>query len=192
MRRYLTIGLLFGVMAAPARAQEAHPLDLGYATQDLKFTVIDLVGKTQDLKFTLIDLAGKTQDLQVKETATEIRIALAADVLFDFDKSTIRPAAADALKKVASMIRDHPGVTVLIEGHTDGKGSDAYNQPLSEQRATSMRDWLLAKEGLKGVKFATKGFGSKQPVAPNAKPDGSDDPDGRQKNRRVEIVIAKE
>jgi outer membrane protein OmpA-like peptidoglycan-associated protein len=70
-------------------------------------------------------------------------------------------------------------------------GSDFYNQRLSDQRAEAVRKWLVSKEGLKGVKFATKGYGVKNPVAPNTRPDGSDNPDGRQKNRRVEITVKK-
>ncbi len=144
-----------------------------------------------DLIFTVKDLGGKVQDLQVKETRTEIRIALSADVLFDFDKADIRPDAKSALKQAADIIREKARGMVRVEGHTDSKGSDTYNQKLSERRANSVRDWLVKKEGLKDVKFETKGFGSKKPVAPNTKPDGSDDQEGRQKNRRVEIVVKK-
>jgi outer membrane protein OmpA-like peptidoglycan-associated protein len=136
-------------------------------------------------------MAGKTEALNVKETATEIRIELAADVLFDFDKADIRQDAASALHQVADIIRDKGrGRAVRIEGHTDAKGSEAYNQKLSDRRAQSVQQWLAQKEGLKG-RMATQGFGPRKPVAPNNKPDGADDPEGRQKNRRVEIVLAK-
>ena len=144
-----------------------------------------------DLVFKVEDLAGKIQDLQVKETDVEIRIELAADVLFDFDKADIRPDAQNALKQAADIVRDKAKGTVRVEGHTDGKGSESYNQKLSDRRANSVKDWFVKKEGLKNVKFSTRGFGAKNPVAPNTKTDGSDDPDGRQKNRRVEIVISK-
>jgi outer membrane protein OmpA-like peptidoglycan-associated protein len=147
--------------------------------------------KVIDLVFTVKDLGGKVQDLQIKETKTEIRIALAADVLFDFDKADIRPDAKSALKQAADIIREKAKGTVRIEGHTDSKGSDSYNQKLSERRANSVKDWLVKKEGLKDKKFETKGYGAKKPAVPNTKPDGSDDPEGRQKNRRVEIVIGK-
>ena len=153
---------------------------------------VDLVFSTKDLIFTVDDVGGKTKDLEVKETKTEIHIELAADVLFDFDKSTLRPTARDALKQAASIIRDNAKhSTVRIDGYTDAKGSDPYNQRLSDRRAESVRNWFVTNEGLKGVKFVTKGFGAKNPVAPNTKPDGSDDPDGRQKNRRVEITVKK-
>src|SRR5271157_3196071 len=111
-------------------AVTAHAQDIGGRTVDLAYAPpIDLVFATSDLKFTVIDLGGKTEDLQVKETATEIRIELAADVLFDFDKSTIKPEAASALHTVALIIRDRGnGRAVRIDGHTDGKGSVSYNQ----------------------------------------------------------------
>jgi len=131
-----------------------------------------------------------TKGLGVTETADEVRIALAADVLFDFDKSDITDKAADALGKAAEIIRKHkPRGAVRIEGHTDAKGAADYNQGLSQRRAEAVKAWLAANGKLKGVKFSTQGFGAQRPVAPNAKPDASDDPEGRQKNRRVEIVI---
>jgi outer membrane protein OmpA-like peptidoglycan-associated protein len=206
MRRFLAIGLLLWAFAAPAAAQEGRTLDLAGKTVDLKFTTTDLRFTTVDLrsaaadlksaaanlKPNAIDVGGKVQDLQVRETATEIRIELAADVLFDFDKATIRPEAATALHNVAEIIRDKgKGRGVRIDGHTDGKGSDAYNQKLSERRAASVKQWLADREGLGQLKMTTQGFGARQPVAPNVRPDGSDDPVGRQKNRRVEIVLAK-
>ena len=179
-----------GIVAAatPAAAQPSPAA----TQQNLAGTTKDLVFLTEDLIFTVDDLAGKTKDLEVKETKTEIHIDLAADVLFDFDKSTLRPTARDALHQAASIIRDNAkGSTVRIDGYTDSKGSDPYNQRLSDRRAESVRNWFVTKEGLKDVDFATKGYGARNPVAPNTKPDGSDDPDGRQKNRRVEITVKK-
>ena len=152
--------------------------------ENLKMQVLDLIFKVEDI-------GGKILDLQVKETDMEIRIELAADVLFDFDKADIRRQAQDALKQVGVIIKDKARGAVRIEGHTDSKGSDAYNQKLSERRAQSVRDWLVKNEGLKNVRFATTGFGAQKPAVSNTKPDGSDDPEGRQKNRRVEIVIGK-
>ena len=174
--RPVAVALLVTLARAAAAAQEAAPADL-------KLKVLDLVFKVEDF-------GGQVVDLKVKETDTDVRIELAADVLFEFDKATLLPKAEATLAKAAAFIRERAAGNVRIEGHTDAKGDDAYNQRLSERRATSVRQWL-AKQGLRGVTFSSKGFGETQPVAPNAKPDGSDDPDGRQKNRRVEIVIAK-
>ena len=147
--------------------------------------------KVIDLVFRVQDMGGRVQDLNVKETTTEVRIELAADVLFDFDKAEILPKAGQTLAQAAQIVREKAKGTVRIEGYTDAKGSDAYNQKLSDRRAASVKTWFVSKEKLGAVKFETQGFGAKKPVAPNTKPDGSDDPDGRQKNRRVEIVFGR-
>jgi outer membrane protein OmpA-like peptidoglycan-associated protein len=148
--------------------------------------------KVIDLVFRVENTAGAIQDLEVKETPTEVTIELAADVLFDFDKSDLLPKAQDTLQKAADVIKERASgkATVRIGGHTDAKGSDSYNQSLSLRRADSVKHWFTS-HGLGNLQFATSGFGAKQPVAPNTKPDGSDDPEGRAKNRRVEIVISK-
>jgi outer membrane protein OmpA-like peptidoglycan-associated protein len=78
---------------------------------------------------------------------------------------------------------------VRVEGHTDAKGSDEYNQALSERRAASVRTWFVQAAKLPAKSVTAVGFGERQPVADNEKPDGSDDPEGRQKNRRVEVVV---
>lgn len=171
--------------ASALTAQESKP------ASELKGNVVDLIFTVQDLGGEAQDLGGKVQDLQIKETATEVRIELAADVLFDFDKADIKPQAQQALKQAASVIREKAKSTVRIEGHTDAKGSDPYNQKLSLRRANSVKDWLVQKEGLKNMKFSTAGHGAKKPVASNSKSDGSDDPEGRQKNRRVDIIAKK-
>jgi outer membrane protein OmpA-like peptidoglycan-associated protein len=156
-----------------------------------QFKIGDLVYRVDNLVYRVDSIGGVVQDIEIKETATEVRVDMAADVLFDFDKADLLPKADETLKKAADFIRDHAkGGAVRIEGHTDAKGNDAYNQKLSERRAASVKNWFVA-HGLSSMKFSTEGFGAKKPVAPNTKPDGSDDPDGRQKNRRVELVIKK-
>jgi outer membrane protein OmpA-like peptidoglycan-associated protein len=137
-----------------------------------------------------LGIEGALKDLGAKVTDTEIRIDLAADVLFDFDKATLKKEAEPSLQKVATVLKANPGAKTTIEGHTDGKGADAYNQTLSEQRAASVKQWLV-DAGVNGAAIATRGLGKTKPVAHNVKPDGSDDPEGRAKNRRVEIVVRK-
>jgi outer membrane protein OmpA-like peptidoglycan-associated protein len=146
--------------------------------------------KVLDLVFKVEDFGAKSVDFAVKETDTEVRIELAADVLFDFDKATLRPQAEDSLSRAAGLVKERAGGAVRIEGHTDNKGNDAYNQRLSERRAEAVRQWFV-RHGMGTLQFSVQGFGETRPVAPNTRPDGSDDPDGRQKNRRVEIVISK-
>ncbi len=119
----------------------------------------------------------------------ETRFRLTADVLFDFDRAELRPQAEGVLRDVARQIRERGArVGVRVEGHTDALGTDAYNDALSLRRAEAVRSWLLGPGGLPRGAIEAQGVGKRQPVAPNAKPDGSDDPVGRQQNRRVEIV----
>ena len=94
------------------------------------------------------------------------------------------------LSKAAALVRQRAKGTVRVEGHTDAKGGADYNLRLSDRRAASVVNWFRTKGGLSNMTFATNGFGATQPVAPNQKPDGSDDPEGRQKNRRVEIILS--
>jgi outer membrane protein OmpA-like peptidoglycan-associated protein len=157
-----------------------------------KLESIDLKTTVEDLNYRTEPVAGAVQALAVKETPTEIRIELAADVLFDFDKADIRPDAAKVLAEAAEVVRSHGTRRVVIEGHTDAKGTEQYNQRLSERRAQAVKRWFQERGGLKTASLETRGWGAKKPVAPNANPDGSDNPEGRQKNRRVEIVIAKQ
>lgn len=133
---------------------------------------------------------GLIADLNAKVIGQEIAIELPGDVLFEFDKADIRQAAEPTLEKVAALLAAHPKAKVRIEGHSDAKGDAQYNQKLSERRADAVKKWLVAK-GAVAAQLSARGFGKTKPVAPNAKPDGSDDPDGRQKNRRVEIRIQK-
>jgi outer membrane protein OmpA-like peptidoglycan-associated protein len=179
------VALLLLFSGLPTRAQ---PGPVGEPPKsippDAKRTILDL-------KYEVQDLVPKMQDLQVNETDTEVHIDLAADVLFDFDKSDILPRAQQTLHQAAEIIRDKEKGLVQIEGYTDARGSDVYNQKLSERRAKTVRDWMMNKESLKHVHFSIGGFGTSKPVAPNTKPDGTDNPEGRQKNRRVEIIVKK-
>lgn len=125
-------------------------------------------------------------ELNARRSNGTIVVDLPADVMFDFDKAVIRPDAEPALDKAAEVLKSYPTAKVTIGGHTDAKGDDAYNEALSMRRAKAVADRLA---GPAGRTLAAEGFGEKQPVAPNAHADGSDDPQGRQKNRRVEIRI---
>jgi outer membrane protein OmpA-like peptidoglycan-associated protein len=126
--------------------------------------------------------------LGARQEGDRIIVALPSDVLFDFDKSDIRPDARAVLGQLSGILLAMPKSPVEIIGHTDAKGSDDYNQRLSEERATSVRKWLV-QLGVTDNRLTTDGKGEAEPVAPNENADGSDDPAGRQKNRRVEFVI---
>lgn len=144
--------------------------------------VLEITGVTRGVEGLLKDLGAKVRE-------HEISIELAADVMFDFNKYDIKPEAAQTLQKVAQVIQGYDKGPIVIGGHTDSVGSDQHNLKLSDQRAMSVKTWLVQNGKIPAARISTKGWGETKPVAPNSKPDGSDDPEGRQKNRRVEIVI---
>lgn len=161
-----------------------------------KGKVLPIQGKVTGIKGLGLGVSGKTEalaaaltDLGAKSTETEIRIELSSDILFDFDKADLKPQALPQLEKVATVMRSYQNASSTIEGHTDNKGTRAYNQRLSERRADSVRGWLIAHSVTNPM--STQGLAETKPIAPNSHPDGRDNPEGRQKNRRVEIVIKK-
>ncbi|HYL97989.1 MAG TPA: OmpA family protein, partial [Blastocatellia bacterium] len=119
-----------------------------------------------------------------RDTARGLIVSL-SDVLFDTGKSTLRPEAREKLAKISGIVLAYPDLRLAIEGNTDSVGSDAMNQALSEQRAGSVRDYL-AKQNIPGASMTSQGFGKTQPVASN------DTAEGRQQNRRVELVVSGE
>jgi outer membrane protein OmpA-like peptidoglycan-associated protein len=120
--------------------------------------------------------------LQTRDTARGLIVNM-SDVLFDTAKYSLRPLAREKLAKVAGIVSGHPGLKLDVEGHTDSVGGDEYNQQLSEQRGGSVRDFLI-EEGMSASSVTSRGFGKTQPVATN------DTAEGRQQNRRVELVIS--
>lgn len=125
--------------------------------------------------------------LGAEQTATEVTIRLPGSVLFDFNSAAIRPDAERALSDVAAVLAGYPNRPARIEGHTDSIASEAYNLDLSKRRAESVRAWLVSHgaNAADAKRLTTAGLGESHPVADNATAAG------RQKNRRVEIVIAK-
>jgi outer membrane protein OmpA-like peptidoglycan-associated protein len=123
--------------------------------------------------------------LETRDTARGLIVNM-SDVLFDTAKYTLRPEARERLAKVAGILLGHQGLKLEVEGHTDSVGGEAYNQNLSEQRAGSVRDYLI-HQGISRLDLPpAKGFGKSQPVATN------DTATGRQRNRRVEIIVSGE
>ena len=122
--------------------------------------------------------------LQTRDTARGLIVNM-SDVLFDTGKYSLRPLAREKLAKVAGIVSGHPGLRLDVEGHTDSVGGDDYNQQLSEQRGAAVRDYLT-QQGMPASSVTAKGFGETQPVASN------DTAEGRQQNRRVELVISGE
>lgn len=131
--------------------------------------------------------APPQQAVEVVTTKCEERLRVGSDFLFDFDRADVRAEAAPALASLQDRVTA-AGKKATIEGHTDAVGSDGYNQKLSERRAAAVRNALVGR-GLAPDSLATQGYGESRPVAANENADGSDNPQGRAKNRRVEVVI---
>jgi len=119
--------------------------------------------------------------LQTRDSARGLIINM-SDVLFDTGSATLKPGAREKLAKISGILLAHPGLTLQIEGHTDSVGGDDFNQQLSERRAASVLDFL-AGQGVPAEAMSARGFGKAQPVASN------DTAEGRQRNRRVELVV---
>lgn len=111
------------------------------------------------------------------------------NVYFAFDKSNIIDFYQKQIDSVVQVLNDHPGYSVEIQGYTDSKGSDDYNQKLSEKRATEVKTFLIKKKKIAESRVTAKWFGKTNPAVPNELPNGEDDPEGRAQNRRVEFKI---
>jgi outer membrane protein OmpA-like peptidoglycan-associated protein len=122
--------------------------------------------------------------LETRETARGLIVNI-SDVLFDFNKYTLKPAAREKLAKVAGILLAYPGLNIKVEGYTDSIGSDDYNLKLSESRANSVRDYLTS-QAVPANTVTAVGLGKSDPVAAN------DTAAGRQRNRRVELVVSGE
>jgi len=120
--------------------------------------------------------------LATRDTARGLVVNL-SDVLFDTGKYTLRPLAREKLAKISGIVLAYPDLRLAIEGNTDSVGGDAMNQTLSEQRADAVRDYL-AQQNIAMTSMTAQGFGKTQPVATN------DTAEGRQENRRVEMVVS--
>lgn len=120
--------------------------------------------------------------LETRETTRGLLVNL-PDVSFDVNRSTLTGEAREKLAKLAGIILSHPGLELAAEGHTDSTGSEEYNQRLSEERASSVANYLVT-QGIALGADATTGFGWTRPVASN------DSPEGRQLNRRVEVIVS--
>jgi outer membrane protein OmpA-like peptidoglycan-associated protein len=151
---------------------------------------IALEKRSVELQQKELELEKARQELQ-QAGARSMSINLSGDVLFDYGQAALKLAAEESLKKVATVLSLFPDSTVTVEGYTDSKGAKATNLQLSKDRAMSVKDWLTKNGGVAPAAISAKGFGEQNAVAPNTNPDGSDNPIGRAKNRRVSIIVEK-
>jgi OmpA-OmpF porin, OOP family len=157
------------IVAAPATAAEVRPQVL-----DIRLTVISLDGS-----------------VSTTESERRVEVTLAADVLFAFDKASLTSRARGRIGEVAARIRKGRAARVRVNGYTDSKGSAGYNLRLSKRRATAVAGALRRQLGAGAPPLQANGRGEANPVAPNTKKDGSDNPRGRARNRRVTVVISR-
>jgi outer membrane protein OmpA-like peptidoglycan-associated protein len=128
------------------------------------------------------DLQDKLPNARVERLGEGIAVTFDSGILFAVDQSTLQPAGQQNLRDLAASLEEYEGTEVLVVGHTDSTGSDAYNQSLSERRADSARTFLIGA-GLEASRVRAVGRGESEPIATN------DTTDGRQQNRRVEVAI---
>ncbi len=136
----------------------------------------------QELRAKLLEQFNRI--LETRDTPRGLVVTM-ADVLFDSGKYDLRPVAREKLARLSGIVLAHPGLTLQVEGHTDSTGSEDFNQKLSEQRASTTRDYLV-QQGLPDGNITATGFGETMPIADNQTAEG------RQKNRRVEIIVGGE
>ncbi len=200
-------GLLFGAVLGIAQTYPGpyHEKTVSEARKALRQLgpergALDISGSVTDILFaapldfgsTSLQINQALKDLGAKTVDNEVQISLSGDVLFEFDKAEIKSEAEASLSKLAGAIKELGKKTIIIEGHTDNKGSENYNLTLSRERAKAVKEWFINKGHLEDYHFTTRGYGETKPVASNTNPDGSDNPKGRARNRRVEIRIKNE
>ncbi len=168
-------------MAAADRAQSVAAQEAAAAE---RLRAEQAAGTANAAQERVRQLEAQLKDIEGKQTERGLLVTL-GDVLFAFNKSELTPQAGPRLDKLASFLKQFPQRKLLVEGYTDAVGTDAYNMELSERRAETIREALVAR-GVDTTRVVTKGYGKAYPVADNTSVDG------RAVNRRVEVVIADE
>lgn len=128
------------------------------------------------------EMKRKLPEAAVAREGDKLYVALPSGILFDVDKTEIKPTARDSIAKAAEVLVKYPDTYITVEGHTDSTGSTEYNQKLSERRADAVRDMLM-NDGVPASRVSIRGYGESDPVADNSTLEG------RQSNRRVQLEI---
>lgn len=182
---------------ALAIAMNLTPLITGGVAQSGDWQVPNDIQKPSDKPWQVPGEVQKPGEIQVPGDIQKagnidgcsVTLTAYADALFEFDKSTLTDKAETPLKQAQEAIDSENSVKrIRVRGHTDSKGSDAYNDKLSASRAQAVRDWL-SKHMTSTAPMTVESAGEHEPVKPNELPDGKDNPEGRAFNRRVELVL---
>lgn len=139
-----------------------------------------IIGQRMDRQAEELD--EELEDAEVERVGEGIKVTFDSGILFDFDSSELRPAARRNLDELAESVRDFDDTEIMVVGHTDSRGSESYNQELSEQRSNAAYRYL-ADQGVQPSRVTAMGRGEEEPVASN------ETDEGRQQNRRVEVAI---
>ena len=174
--------------AAIVGAESNTQITIEKRQAELERERIELEKKSVELQKRELALEQARQEFEAQQNGRSLSMNLSGDLLFDYDKATLKPQAEQALKKVAVVLSQFPESHVTVEGFTDSKGTQARNLDLSRERAQAVKNWLV-KNGIVEASIATKGFGEGYPVAPNTNDNGGDNPLGRALNRRVSIIV---
>lgn len=190
------VALCLAALCLPSGAA-AQGTDNALYIRDLKPTVLDLVSTASGMEGNTVGLSAAAQqvieesgNITVRETDQDIVLSVTSDILFGFDSSELSSKAKSTLADINKVLDSAPQDTVRVVGHTDSKGSEAYNQDLSKARADAVVDFLVGN-GVDPSRLKSEGSGETEPVAAN-EIDGRDNPAGRTQNRRVEFVLPKE
>ena len=190
-RALLGVALVILTSVSAISAQNDPQTAIAKKQAELERQRIELEKKSLELQQKELDLEKARQEFQAQQSGRSLSINLSGDVLFDYDKATLKPAAEESLKKVAVVLSQFPESHVTVEGYTDAKGSKALNMQLSRERAQAVKDWLIKNGGVAANTISVKGFGEQYPIAPNTNTDKTDNPLGRALNRRVSIIVEK-
>ncbi len=174
----------------------------GHTKSDGKFSILVPIGDTYEISYKNFTEDITYNHITIPEEkalytwdVTIIfepgKVIVLENVEFDFDKATLRPTSNKTLNDLVEVMKIKDKLEIEIAGHTDSKGTPDYNIKLSQARAEAIRSYLISK-GIKGNRITAKGYGHLEPIAPNTNPDGTDNPDGRQRNRRTEVRVTKE
>jgi outer membrane protein OmpA-like peptidoglycan-associated protein len=167
---------------AQAEAARRNAEDAQRQKEQAERQTAEAIQQKEELRNRL--LAQLNQVLQTKDSARGLIVSM-PDVLFDFNKYTLKPEARERLARISGIVLAYPDLHLQVEGHTDSIGSDEYNQELSEKRAATVRDYLVSS-GVSINNVVAEGFGKADPVADNGTAAG------RKLNRRVDLVVSGE